>query len=50
MNLDDALRPERWARVFGSAIVVGVEFGLIRPFGSYASHLSTRFIYWIGLF
>lgn len=51
MELDDLLRrPERWASVLGWATLAGLEFGLIGPFGSYASHLSTRIIYWTLLF
>lgn len=51
MELDDLLkRPERWASVLGWATLAGLEFGLIGPFGSYASHLVTRLIYWTLLF
>lgn len=51
MELDDLLRrPERWASVLGWATLAGLEFGLIGPFGSYASHLFTRIVYWTLLF
>lgn len=51
MDLDDLLRrPERWASVLGWATLAGLEFGLIGPFGSYASHVFTRIIYWTLLF
>jgi hypothetical protein len=51
MELDDLLkRPERWASVLGWATLAGLEFGLIGPFGSYASHLFTRIAYWTLLF
>jgi hypothetical protein len=51
MDFDDLLgRPERWASVLGWATLAGIEFGLIGPFGSYASHLFTRVAYWTALF
>ncbi|ATE63232.1 LytTR family transcriptional regulator [Rhizorhabdus dicambivorans] len=51
MDVDQLLgRPERWASVLGWATLAGIEFGVIGPFGSYASHLSTRLTYWIALF
>jgi len=51
MDLRDLLgRPERWASVLGLATLAGVEFGLIGPFGSYASNIFTRTAYWTGLF
>lgn len=51
MDLDNLLRqPERWARVLGWATLAGLEFGLIGPFGSYASHVFTRVAYWTALF
>jgi len=43
-------RPERWVRVLAWATLAGVEFGLIGPFGSYASHIGTRIVYWTALF
>lgn len=51
MELDEFLgRPERWASLLGWATLAGLEFGLIGPFGSYASHLFTRIAYWTILF
>lgn len=51
MGFDDLLRrPGKWASVLGWATLAGLEFGLIGPFGSYASHLGTRIIYWTALF
>lgn len=51
MELSDFLRrPERWASVLGWATLAGLEFGLIGPFGSYASNVFTRIAYWTGLF
>ena len=51
MELGDFLRrPERWASVLGWATLAGLEFGLIGPFGSYASNVFTRIAYWTGLF
>ncbi|KQX25448.1 LytTR family DNA-binding domain-containing protein [Sphingomonas sp. Root720] len=51
MDVDDLLkRPERWASVLGWATLAGLEFGLIGPFGSYASHVFTRIAYWTLLF
>nr|WP_053000173.1 LytTR family DNA-binding domain-containing protein [Sphingomonas sp. Y57] len=51
MELNDLLRrPERWASVLGWATLAGLEFGLIGPFGSYASHFFTRLVYWTLLF
>ncbi len=42
--------PERWASVLGWATLAGVEFGLLGPFGSYASDVFRRMAYWTGLF
>jgi len=51
MELDHLFtQPERWVRVLAWATLAGVEFGLIGPFGSYASHLITRTAYWTALF
>lgn len=51
MDFEDLLgRPERWASVLGWATLAGLEFGFIGPFGSYASHVSTRLAYWTALF
>lgn len=51
MDFDDLLRrPDRWARVMGWATLAGLEFGLIGPFGSYASNVFTRIAYWTALF
>ena len=51
MDFEDLLgRPERWASVLGWATLAGLEFGFIGPFGSYASHISTRLAYWTALF
>ena len=51
MEIGDFLRrPERWASVLGWATLAGLEFGLIGPFGSYASNVYTRIAYWTGLF
>lgn len=51
MDFDDLLRrPDRWARVMGWATLAGLEFGLIGPFGSYASNVFTRIGYWTALF
>ncbi len=43
-------RPERWASVLGWATLAGLEFGVIGPFGSYASHIFTRIAFWTVLF
>jgi len=43
-------RPERWASVLGWATLAGLEFGLLGPFGSYASDVFRRMAYWTGLF
>lgn len=51
MELDRLFtQPERWVRVLTWATIAGIEFGLIGPFGSYASHLLTRIAYWTALF
>jgi len=51
MTIDTVLkRPDRWARVMSWATLAGVEFGMIGPFGSYASNIFTRTAYWTGLF
>lgn len=51
MTLSNLLgRPERWARLLGWALCLGLLFGIIGPFGSYPANLFTRTIYWAGLF
>ncbi|QJU58505.1 LytTR family transcriptional regulator [Sphingomonas sp. AP4-R1] len=51
MTLSDLLgRPERWARLLGWALALGLLFGIIGPFGSYPANLFTRTVYWAGLF
>jgi hypothetical protein len=43
-------RPERWARIWGWTTVVGLEFGLVGPFGSYPASPVNRLAFWVGLF
>jgi hypothetical protein len=51
MTLSDLLgRPERWARLLGWALALGLLFGIIGPFGSYPANVFTRTAYWAGLF
>lgn len=51
MELQNLLRrPERWASVLGRATLAGLEFGLLGPFGSYASNVFSRIAYWTALF
>jgi hypothetical protein len=51
MTLSELLgRPDRWARLLGWALAVGLLFGIIGPFGSYPANVFTRTVYWAGLF
>ncbi|MDO6414754.1 LytTR family DNA-binding domain-containing protein [Sphingomonas sp. BIUV-7] len=51
MTLSDLLgRPDRWARLLGWALALGLLLGIIGPFGSYPANMFTRTVYWTGLF
>jgi hypothetical protein len=51
MTFSDLLgRPDRWARLLGWALALGLLFGIIGPFGSYPANVFTRTVYWAGLF
>lgn len=43
-------RPDRWTRGLAFATALGLEFGLVGPFGSYLANPFTRLAYWTGLF
>lgn len=47
---DEMLKPAVWARVLALATIVGIEFGLIGPFGSYPANVVHRMSFWIPLF
>jgi hypothetical protein len=49
MEFGHITEPARWSRVLGWATLIGVEFGLIGPFGSYAANPFTRMAFWVGL-
>jgi hypothetical protein len=46
---DQMLKPAVWARVLGLATIVGIEFALIGPFGSYPANVLHRMSFWIPL-
>jgi hypothetical protein len=51
MTLPPLIRhPDQWARMLGLVTLIGIECGLVGPFGSYLANPYTRIAYWISLF
>ncbi|NIJ09048.1 hypothetical protein FHS31_002678 [Sphingomonas vulcanisoli] len=47
---NENLKPLVWAKILGGATIIGLELGLIGPFGSYPANFFTRTAFWVILF